>query len=280
MKNDSTMIDFEEMILRRRLEDSEESAEVFETLRNQNKVYVNNPNQLIKTEVISLNYNQLKPAVRKNISWSKRKIDSNGLKESNVVTAKKEPKHSGTKKELSPIQVEKNGVHPVFQNKRLSSGDGKRWKARKVEGKGDRNLSPDSPNNARNSTQDFDYDNYHKKIDIQHIKTESHHSKRRNEEARDEKIILAQVKNRSNDASMRNVGHLRAEGTNVTEEILSQNPSMTRIVKTAPKPKKRYPDLSNSDEDESNETMETGQKQPSQEFMFKAETKEAIQQSK
>lgn len=53
---------------------------------------------------------------------------------------------------------------------------------------------------------------------------------------------------------------------------------MTRIVKAVQEPKKKYQDLNNSDE--SSGTMEVTPKQTSQQFMFKSERKEPIQQAK
>lgn len=207
------MTDFEDMILRRRLEDSEDSHAVFETLRNQNRVYVDNPSQLVKTEVIGLNYNQLKGGRRVRSRRSQAEGDEGRLKESDVVMVEKETE-SGSKRPPAPIKVENSGVHPVFQNKRQSADGVKKWRSRKSEGKGERTIDPDSPNNAKNIGLDFDYNSYHRKIEIQQVKPEKEQSVGggRKEEPREDQPGYVLSRNQSQDMSMRNVGQLRAEG--------------------------------------------------------------------
>lgn len=160
------MSDFEDLILRRRLEDSGESAQVFETLRNQNKIFVDNTGILAHKEVRGLAYDQLRVG-----GTDPKSRPGSETKETSETALQAKPRGrplaEGQRGSSGETDLAESEVHPVFQNK----GPGKgayRLKPKALEKKASA-LKPDSPNNARNTTVDFDYDNYHQKIRIQKV---------------------------------------------------------------------------------------------------------------
>ena len=167
----SNTSDFEDQILKRRLEDSEENSENFESLRSRNQIFVKNPNQLSKKSSFLKPKEGEKIGVGFNGNYSfNKKVPSIKMESLGEMKQKKSPQNANLqntfKVETMDSTTENSKTHPFFQNYRPSIDKKNLLLSKNVENKkSSRDNRLDSPNNAKGSKIDFNFENYNKKIE-------------------------------------------------------------------------------------------------------------------
>jgi hypothetical protein len=163
--NESNTTDFEDLILKRRLEDSEANSNNYESLAKHNQIYISNPTTLTKKPLNeNKRFSQIKNEQETAGTPTSKTLNSLNIQEENIIQKKEDDKKSESKKNTYESET-----HPFFQNKRDSMDMRNDLKMNSKINKAQKNTKNESPKNVTKNNIDFDYNNYHKKIQIQKV---------------------------------------------------------------------------------------------------------------